>query len=137
MTEPTRRLTKLAFAGQTWERERIRRLVLGHLAERVPALTRFVVCRAHVTIMPDEISRVPSVSHLATARGTSQCRPIRFVHVLREHVDGGCLSSRVPGWRQAGSLEVLTENRKWGEVKTSIRAFGGVNWDAASNSRLQ
>ncbi len=54
MTETTRRLAKPAFAGKTWERKRIRRLVLGHLAERMSALTRFVVCRAHVTIMPDE-----------------------------------------------------------------------------------
>ena len=57
MTEPTRRLAKPAFAGQTWERKRIRRLVLGHLAERMPALTRFVACGAHVTIMPDECRR--------------------------------------------------------------------------------
>ena len=57
MTEPTRRLAKSAVAGQTWERKRIRRLVLGHLAERMSALTRFVVCGAHVTIMPDECRR--------------------------------------------------------------------------------
>jgi hypothetical protein len=53
MTETTRRLAEPAFAGQTWQRKRIWRLVLGHLAERMSALTRFVVCGTHVTIMPD------------------------------------------------------------------------------------